>query len=523
MGVDIQNVDHVIQYSIPKSVEDLLQQIGRAGRGEGRITSRAHVFLNPDDVTRSVSLLFDDTYCEEQIFDLITCLIEGNEKFDCKCISDVDSLSLCSDLSMDATNSVLTLMENLNFLEFLGLVCGKIKFQFKDNYYSDLTEIEASVEDPWGRALVKLLDSKKRKSHNNSDFYCDLKDLYLSLKIPIESKNDETEPKNPAKKHEKAAEFEPFKGSLEDFLELIGYLEERKVISIHSRPNSKLFRVNMPTFDDLSDEHSFNVEAEKRRWSKAIASELRSSRDLDIKRFCLLYEYLNSFKYPSIDQFDDSLSRNSNELQSLFNRYFSLEELPTLDQCLSKIDCFSTSATELTHPIKNLINSHKSDLNISDSINATASHLLPPAKGAISFAKILHGRQTRLINPHYYKNNSCSPWGKYFRYRFDQIEATAFNLLTEFVTLSEQKKQEAARQVRITRSKHNEKIQKESQKQCGRFSKSKSKEKSKIPQAKALSQGQKSRGKKNNEELDPNDPLHSPVNNFFKKRRLLII
>jgi len=47
MGIDISDIQSVIHYDLPRSIENYVQEIGRAGRN-GQL-ARCHLFLNDDD------------------------------------------------------------------------------------------------------------------------------------------------------------------------------------------------------------------------------------------------------------------------------------------------------------------------------------------------------------------------------------------------------------------------------------------------------------------------------------------
>ncbi|KAF1336454.1 Atp-dependent dna, partial [Globisporangium splendens] len=78
MGIDKQNVRCVIHFHMPSSVENYLQQIGRAGR-DGK-TAMGLLYLLPDDVQTFRSLSFTNAFHTDQLQKLITRVILAGEQ-----------------------------------------------------------------------------------------------------------------------------------------------------------------------------------------------------------------------------------------------------------------------------------------------------------------------------------------------------------------------------------------------------------------------------------------------------------
>ena len=58
MGIDKSDIQSVIHYDMPKSIENYVQEIGRAGR-DGTL-ARCHMFLNNDDFFQIRRLILSD-------------------------------------------------------------------------------------------------------------------------------------------------------------------------------------------------------------------------------------------------------------------------------------------------------------------------------------------------------------------------------------------------------------------------------------------------------------------------------
>ncbi len=82
MGIDIPNIDYVINYGMPESIENYLQQIGRAGRN-GNIAN-AILMYDKNDYRINVYLIIKSIMRKSiSADDKVKLISEGKEKLDC--------------------------------------------------------------------------------------------------------------------------------------------------------------------------------------------------------------------------------------------------------------------------------------------------------------------------------------------------------------------------------------------------------------------------------------------------------
>ncbi|MFC6669438.1 RecQ family ATP-dependent DNA helicase [Marinobacterium aestuariivivens] len=112
MGIDKADIRAVYHYNLPKSLENYMQEIGRAGRdGE---PSRCELLACPDDVRVLENFTYGDTPAPEHLEALIRHLLSLGEAFDIA----VHDLSNRFDIRPLVINTVLT------YLELEGVIAG---------------------------------------------------------------------------------------------------------------------------------------------------------------------------------------------------------------------------------------------------------------------------------------------------------------------------------------------------------------------------------------------------------------
>ena len=77
MGLDFENLECVVHMNMPKSVENYIQEIGRAGRRKKR--GYCHLFLDTEDYFTERNYLLGDEL-DQQILDKIIKKLKENRK-----------------------------------------------------------------------------------------------------------------------------------------------------------------------------------------------------------------------------------------------------------------------------------------------------------------------------------------------------------------------------------------------------------------------------------------------------------
>jgi len=145
LGIDIGDVDHVIQYSSPREVSRLVQRVGRAGHRMGRVSAGTIIATGPDDVAEAAAIArmansgeLEETRTHDRPKDVLANQLVG-----------------------------LT----LDFGEIALVRCFEIvarSFPFRDLSFSELEEVAREVADHW---LVSLEDDVLRRRRKSWQYY----------------------------------------------------------------------------------------------------------------------------------------------------------------------------------------------------------------------------------------------------------------------------------------------------------------------------------------------------------------
>ncbi len=125
MGIDKADIRTIIHYNLPKTIENYMQEIGRAGRDGNR--SHCEMLACADDLTVLANFTYGDTPIPEALHDLISHLLSQRQRFD---VSRYE-LSAQFDIRPLVVATLLTYLELNGTLEATGPFYEGYKFQCK--------------------------------------------------------------------------------------------------------------------------------------------------------------------------------------------------------------------------------------------------------------------------------------------------------------------------------------------------------------------------------------------------------
>jgi ATP-dependent DNA helicase RecQ len=123
MGIDKPDIRYVYHYNMPKSLENYMQETGRAGRDGDE--SRCDLLVCPDDVATLENFSYGDTPTREAVEALVAHLLEQPDRFDVS----IYELSTQYDMRNLVVSTLMTYLELEGIIGSTGPIYNDYKFQ----------------------------------------------------------------------------------------------------------------------------------------------------------------------------------------------------------------------------------------------------------------------------------------------------------------------------------------------------------------------------------------------------------
>ncbi len=123
MGIDKPDIRYVYHYNMPKSLENYMQETGRAGR-DG-VDSSCDLFVCPDDIATLENFSYGDTPTLDSVQGLVGYILEQPDEFDIS----VYTLSYEYDMRSLVISTMLTYLELEGVIASTGSIYNEYKFQ----------------------------------------------------------------------------------------------------------------------------------------------------------------------------------------------------------------------------------------------------------------------------------------------------------------------------------------------------------------------------------------------------------
>ncbi|MCE9678436.1 RecQ family ATP-dependent DNA helicase [Shewanella sp. AS1] len=330
MGVDKSNINFVVHYDLPKSIENYAQEIGRAGRNGQR--AECLVLANRDNLTVLQNFVYGDTPDSQGLHKLVTTLAQAGEQ------GRQWELTLHS-LSMATNIRLLSLKTALVYLEMLGLI--KPAYSYFAEYRFKLLCTEEELVDRFNgerRSFVAALLASATKAK-----------IWYSLDF---------ERLNQAYPSERSR-----------VISAIEYFEEKGLIELQTKQITEVYSVLSPIENIDSLTERLHKQFQQKEASEI--ARIQAMLSLLSSDTCLSRRLSSYFG-------DNSLTQNCGHCSVCVSGKVSLPEshyLPPLSgldfsELSREIWWHLASHLDATHSYANQTNAHQNNTNQSDDIDS---------------------------------------------------------------------------------------------------------------------------------------------------------
>ena len=173
MGIDKPDIRYVYHYNMPKSLENYMQETGRAGRDGTQ--SHCDLFICPDDIATLENFSYGDTPTLESVQGIVDFILQQEDTFD---------ISLYA-LSYEYDMRTLVISTLLTYLELEGIIAstGSIYNEYKFQPLRSSAEMLAGIDADRTKFLRSMFSKAKK---GRTWFSIDISATAIALNEPRE-------------------------------------------------------------------------------------------------------------------------------------------------------------------------------------------------------------------------------------------------------------------------------------------------------------------------------------------------
>jgi ATP-dependent DNA helicase Q4 len=379
MGINKPDISAVIHFNLPRSPENYIQEIGRAGR-DGK-TAQCHAIIRDEDYVKLYSLSFSDAVDLLNVKRLLNKIFantptEGPEYIDRA--FNIHELGQSLDLKREVIITILTYLElQDDVLKVMSNMNHRYTVYFMKTHPKDLAKQYDIVR------VILEENSTKKKSTKTEQFEFDIDKIAPKLQVNLEH--------------------------VENSLLMLRELRE---IKYESKEEAFCVRVNRQRVLDLLSEDG---DDEFSDICTKLADKMKDLEKIGLSKLQGMYDMAVSHLISDVDSHKVD-RQQAKTLQHAIDQYF----------CETTQKPSTYAHNLIKHELSDLERSHMNG-DMSTLLRRNGTSMIPNGK---VLARILHGISTPAYNVQQW--GSCGCWGRYKTVDYNELNKIAVQFYVSF-------------------------------------------------------------------------------------------